>query len=132
MVCRVKKFKFWAFFGLLTNMVLLLGGFQYLFVDDTNLLLSIILAISSAAIAATGIFASFKILQKRKVGFDIARKQVWLYFLVEIVPTSWEFLVSRFKPGNSSLTIVIVGVFAYQLSRLFNSEESRCYCHNPE
>jgi hypothetical protein len=125
---RVKKFRFWAFFGLLINVILLLRGLVYLFVDDTNLLVWIILAISSTTIAATGIFATFKILQRKRVCFEIARKQVWLYFLIEIVPTSWEFLVSQSKPGIAFLTIVIVGVFAYQLSRLFNSEEAQQYC----
>jgi hypothetical protein len=125
---RVKKFRFWAYFGLLINVILLLRGLVYLFVDDTNLLVWIILAISSTTIAATGIFATFKILQRKKVGFEIARKQVWLYFLIEVVPTSWEFLVSQSKPVIAFLTIVIVGVFAYQLSRLFNSEEAQKYC----
>ena len=126
----MKKFKFWAFFGLLINVILLLRGFVYLFVDDTNMLVWIILAISSTAIAITGIFAAFKIIQKKKVGFEIASKQVWLYFLIEIVPTSWEYLISQSKPGIAFRTIIIVGVFAYQLSRLFNSEEASRYCLN--
>jgi len=124
---------FWAVFGIVVNAINLFRGLASPFVDADGgeLWAWIGLGLVRIVVATLGILASVWILQKKAVGFSIARRQVWFFAFVEAL-SSVVFLL--FEPeGNSRYEVVgtfIILVFASQLSRLFSSEDARSYCRN--
>jgi hypothetical protein len=127
----VKKFRFWAIFGIVINAICLLRGIASPFIDADGweLWAWIGLGLVQIAVGSLGIFASVWILQRKAVGFSIAHRQVWLFALVEVLSTALYILV---EPGENyryhGIGIFIELIFASNLSRLFNSEEAMAYC----
>jgi hypothetical protein len=127
------KFRFWAVFGIVVNGINLLRGLASPFVDASGweLLAWIALGLFFIAVAAPGIVGSAWILQRKRAGFAIARRQVWFLALTEALSTVLLLLV---EPGESPrygvIGVFITLIFASQLSRLFNSEEAMAYCKN--
>jgi hypothetical protein len=127
----MKKFRFWAIFGIIINAIYLLRGLVSPFVDASGweLWAWIALGLLLIAVAIPGIVSSVWILQKKKAGFAIAHRQVWFFALTDVLSS---FLFLLVEPGRSTRN-EIIGAFiglalASQLSRLFNSEEAMAYC----
>lgn len=131
-VLLMKKFKIWALFGLVTNTILFIRGIAMLFpeTDSSAMLISITLSICATSISILGLFASLKILQKKQIGFDIAKKQVWGYFFVDIATVLFISQLLNAGPRPVVLTIIFTGIFCSQLAKLFNSVEAQEYCRN--
>lgn len=131
----MRKLRFWAIIGIVVNAINLFIGLASPFIDAEGgeLWAWIGLGLVRIAVATLGILASVWILQRKVAGLSLARRQVWFYALTEALAT---VIYLMFEPQENSryqvVGIFIILVFASQLSRLFNSEESRSYCHNPE
>ena len=70
----MKKFRFWAVFGLVFNGVALIRGIGYALALTPHFTA---LSIGTALCSAIGIYCSILILKQNAKGFRLAKRQVW-------------------------------------------------------
>ena len=118
----MNKFLFWALIGIAVNAMAMLRGIAlitYLSPIPSTL------GVATAVISLIGIYASFLIIRKNAIGLKLAKRQVWGVAVLE----SLNLITSGNPDSNFRVVIIISGfIFAYQLSKLFTSQQAQDYC----
>ena len=122
----MKKFRFWALFGLVFNGVALIRGIGYALAFTPHFTA---LSMGTALCSAIGIYCSILILKQNAKGFSLAKRQVWFVAAHEALAMHLS------HNGTASLrAIVAIGAFvsAALLYKLFSSPEAMQYRNQVE
>ena len=117
----MKKFRFWAVFGLVFNGVALIRGIGYALAFTPHFTA---LSIGTALCSAIGIYSSLLILKQNAKGFSLAKRQVWFVAAHEAI---------AFQLSHNGTTIqgvlITIGALgsAALLYKLFSSPEAKQY-----
>ena len=122
----MKKFRFWAVFGLVFNGVALIRGIGYALAFTPHFTA---LSMGAVLCSAIGIYCSLLILKQNTKGFSLAKRQVWFVAAHEAI---------AIHLGHNGTTIIGVAVTigalgsAALLYKLFSSPEARQYSKQAE
>ncbi len=122
----MKKFRFWAVFGLVFNGVALIRGIGYALAFTPHFTA---LSMGAVLCSAIGIYCSLLILKQNAKGFSLAKRQVWFVAAHEAI---------AIHLGHNGTTIIGVTVTigalgsAALLYKLFSSPEARQYSKQAE